>query len=286
MTDPRQRFASADEMRQALRAVGRTPVPAAAGADTTRQVAAATAAFPPTSVLRAPPAPPRHARSRWSRYLLPGVAVAIVAVLLLLFVFEGGQPTSPSASSTSRTTAVVHPSPSDAQATAITQLAASLADGGLPGDRALASALDARPPRSQASGGSPPRQASLTLAGVLLAGGGITEGQFQDVATVLQPTGATVPTTTTTTDHDDHHHGPSTVPTPPVRGDHKDHGGLGSGPLGGPAGNTGDVAAPASARASADSRPVGPPCPEAAGPGEPPPDPLVRCGVEAGANTT
>ena len=49
----------------------------------------------------------------------------------------------------------------------------------------------------------PARQASaqqaLSLAGVLLDGGGITSGQYQDVVNVLQPTGATTTTTTTTT---------------------------------------------------------------------------------------
>ena len=48
----------------------------------------------------------------------------------------------------------------------------------------------------------PDRQSSaqqdLSLARVLLAGGGITTGQYKDVVNVLQPTGATVTTTTVT----------------------------------------------------------------------------------------
>ena len=41
-------------------------------------------------------------------------------------------------------------------------------------------------------------QQALSLAGLLLGGGGITSGQYQDVSNVLQPTGATTTTTTTT----------------------------------------------------------------------------------------
>lgn len=237
--DPRQRFASADEMRQSLRTVGRTPAPTATGSATTRRLVGSTAALPPTSVFRAPPAPapaPRHRRPRWSRYLLPGLAAAIVAVLLLLFVIDGGPPTSPSASSTSRTAAVVHPSPSVAQAAAIRRVAASLARGNLPGDPALASSLDATAAAKPGFRRESAAQQSLNLAGVLLAGGGITQAQFQDVASVLQATGATVPTTTTTTSSTTTTTVPSTVPTPPGRG-HKDH----AGPAGGPAANTGET---------------------------------------------
>ena len=94
-----------------------------------------------------------------------------------------------------RETAAAEPTRRDA---AIKTLATSLAGGALPGDGALAGALEttaARPP-------GPSRQSSaqedLSLALVLLAGGGITTGQFQDVVNVLQPTGATVTTTTVT----------------------------------------------------------------------------------------
>jgi serine/threonine protein kinase len=235
VTDPRQRFGSADEMQHALRSAARGPTPAASDTGTTRLLVGETAAFPPTSVFRAPPAPaPRPRRRHWSRYLLPGLAAAIVAVLLLLFVFEGGQPTAPSTPSTSHTDAAVHPSASVAEATAIKRVAASLAGAGLPGDRALAASLDATAGAKPGASRESAAQQSLNLAGVLLAGGGITQEQFQDVASVLQATGATVPTTTTTTTTTTV---PTTAPTPPGRGDHKDHGG----PGGGPAANTGDT---------------------------------------------
>ena len=88
--------------------------------------------------------------------------------------------------------------PTDAEGSAIAALATSLADAGLPGDGALASALQ----QTAAQAPGPARQASaqqaLSLAGVLLDGGGITSGQYQDVANVLEPTGATTTTTTVT----------------------------------------------------------------------------------------
>jgi ferric-dicitrate binding protein FerR (iron transport regulator) len=238
VTDPRQRFGSADEMQRALRSAARGPAPAAAG--TTQRLVGETAALPPTSVLRTPPAPTPPARRRhWSRYLVPGVAAAIAAVLLLLFVVEGGQPATPSGSSASRTAAAVHPSPSVAEANAIKQVAASLAGAGLPGDRALASSMDGTAAAKPGARREAAAQQSLNLAGVLLAGGGITQEQFQDVASVLQSTGATVPTTTTTTTTTTTV--PSSLLTPPGRGDHKDHGGPGGGPGAGPAGNSGDT---------------------------------------------
>ncbi len=90
----------------------------------------------------------------------------------------------------------------------------------------MAHALDA----TAAQRPGPNRQASaeqaLSLAQVLLSGGGITPGQYQAVVNVLQPTGATVPTTTVPS---------TTVPTVPAPdpsplgflfgGHHHDHGG-------------------------------------------------------------
>jgi hypothetical protein len=131
-----------------------------------------------------------------------------------------------------QTQAVTKPSPTttpttDAESSAITTLAASLASGGYPGDGALASALQATAAQPPGADRQSAAQQALSLAGVLLDGGGITTGQYQDVITVLQPTGATVTTTTVT---------PPTVPQPlqtPFFGGH-DHGhGPGHGPDGG-----------------------------------------------------
>jgi serine/threonine-protein kinase len=211
--DPRQRFSSAEEMLQALRARER-PLPfGAAHLAATEPMKDATAVLPApqrASILQSPPQPSSLRKRRWRRYLVPGALAALIALaLLLLFLLGPSQPAPTHGPSTSRTTAVVHHPKAgpDAQATAIRQLATSLAGGGLPGDAALATSLDATAAAKAGAARETAAQATLALAGVLYAGGGISGTQFQDVATALQPTGATVPTTT--------------VPTtqPPVPGD-------------------------------------------------------------------
>ena len=111
-------------------------------------------------------------------------------------------PTNPVAkhhAASRQTQAVTRPSTTtttDAESSAISTLATSLADGGFPGDGALAGALQATAAQPVGAGREAAAQQTLALAGVLLDGGGITRGQYQDVVTVLQPTGATVTTTT------------------------------------------------------------------------------------------
>jgi hypothetical protein len=128
--------------------------------------------------------------------------VAAFAVTLFAVLWGGTQPTGPAASAAkhhARTQALTRPDrqPTDTEGSAITALATSVGGGGLPGDGALASALQ----ETAAQAPGPARQASaqqaLSLAGVLLDGGGISSGQYQDVVNVLQPTGATTTTTTT-----------------------------------------------------------------------------------------
>jgi hypothetical protein len=178
----------------------------------------ATAAMPApaaTSVLHSAPAPSSPGPHRWGRYLLPGAAALIVLALLLLFLLTPGQSTPTQGSAASRTTTVHHPKVArDPQATAIRQLAASLATGGLPGDPALASSLDATAGAKAGAARETAAEATLTLAGVLYAGGGISGTQLQDVATVLQSTGATIPTTTV----------PTTTPTTAPKGPGPGHG--------------------------------------------------------------
>jgi serine/threonine-protein kinase len=193
--DPRNRFTSASEMLQAVRS-------AAGGTGAPPPVATTAEPVP----LRAAPTPQRpregRARTRSRRRRIGRSASVVVAVALALVVllWKTTQPTAPAASVAQH---LVHtqaltrpdPSPADTEGTAIATLAAALADGGLPGDGTLASAL--RQAASAAPGSA--RQASarlaLALAGVLLDAGGITPGQYQDVVNVLRPTGAT-PTTT------------------------------------------------------------------------------------------
>ncbi|HUE06587.1 MAG TPA: serine/threonine-protein kinase [Acidimicrobiales bacterium] len=227
-TDPRQRFSSAEEMLHALRE-RRKPSPlGAAAVAATEPIESGTAVLPApprTSVLPSPPAPSSPAH-RWRRFLLPGAAALIILLLLLLFVLTPGQPAPQHGIAGSRTTAVHHQAKAgrDPQATAIRQLATSLAGGGLPGDAALATSLEATAAAKAGVERETAAQATLTLAGVLYAGGGISGTQFQDVANDLQSTGASVPTTTV----------PTTVPTPPnpgPAGKGHDHGGD-SGPAG------------------------------------------------------
>ena len=108
----------------------------------------------------------------------------------------------------------------DSEAKAIRALAASLAGTGLPGDRALAGALGATASQHPETARVAAAGNALSLAQVLLAGGGITPAQYQDVVNTLQPTGAAVPTTTTTTTT-------TTIPPPPAAAPHGPHHGAG-----------------------------------------------------------
>jgi len=211
-TDPRDRFTSANEMWQSLRIAAGGPGPAPQLPGPQRMVATAFTAprrpapsVPGTAVLTAPhprrPSRRPRGRARRRRVVVGAVLVAALAVTLFAVLWGGTQPTGPAASAAkhhARTQALTRPDrqPTDTEGSAITALATSLGDGGLPGDGALASALQ----ETAAQAPGPARQASaqqaLSLAGVLLDGGGISSGQYQDVVNVLQPTGATTTTTT------------------------------------------------------------------------------------------
>jgi len=100
---------------------------------------------------------------------------------------------------------------------AIKALAGALAGAGLPGDQALASGLDETASQHRGTSRVAAAQNALSLAEVLLAGGGITPAQYQDVVNTLLPTGATVPTTTTTTTTT------TTIPPQPAAAHHGPH---------------------------------------------------------------
>jgi serine/threonine protein kinase len=213
-TDPRERFRSANDMAQSLRAVAagsgqaprlpltpRRPTTTAPGAGPPRHPTPR----PGTAVLTAGRPPrPRDGSVRTRRRRLIGATVVALAIALALFValWCGTQPTGPATSPAAhdgRTQALTRPDtkPTDTEGPAITALATALANGGLPGDDTLAGAL--RETAAEPAGTA--RQASarqaLSLAGVLLGAGGITPGQYQDVANVLHPTGTTTTTTVT-----------------------------------------------------------------------------------------
>jgi hypothetical protein len=229
--EARDRFPSADAMIEALHTLGRPdrstePQGAAVGmAPTTELAASPPSAGNGTALLHqqptAPPHPKRRRRRLWFALLVLGVTAA---ALLALFLVNRNAPSVPPANAASHHTAAGHHTPADSVRTAIRQAASSLAGQGQPGDASLAAALDATAAQSL----GPARQAAadqtLVLAQVLLAGGGITYGQYQDVVSVLGPTGATVPTTTapsTTV--------PPTAPAAPPAGHGHGHG-HGAGP--------------------------------------------------------
>jgi tRNA A-37 threonylcarbamoyl transferase component Bud32 len=219
--DPDQRFSSADGMLQALglgTGIRRAPGPprAVTASVPVRAVVPATATTPApgTAHLTSPPAPcqrdTRTSTRRRRRLVLAAVSAAFLGGTLFLLLDADAPSTGPTATTAKhhvarpQTQAVTKPSPTttpttDAESSAITTLAASFASGGSPGDGALASALQATAAQTPGADRQSSAQQTLSLAGVLLNGGGITSEQYQDVVTVLQPTGATVTTTTVTT---------------------------------------------------------------------------------------
>jgi hypothetical protein len=217
--DPRDRFPSADAMNEALRSVGRpnrntAPFGAAAViAGTTDLAAGPTPIRNGTALLvETPLAPPRPKRRRRARWLALAALAAVAVALLVLFLVNRNAPSVPPANAASHhTTTGQHPPIADSEGTAIRQAASSLAGQGEPGDASLAAALDATAAQSPGPGRQAAADQTLVLAQVLLAGGGITYAQYQDVVSVLGPTGATVPTTTVPTTTV-----PPRAPTPPA----------------------------------------------------------------------
>jgi hypothetical protein len=213
--EPHARFSSAEDMLRSLRSGAAGPLPVAAARQRRAEEATTTTVprRPPagTAVLTAPPpARPRDAGSRVRRRRLALAAIAVLALALAAALFallRGDWATGPATPVAShhappRTQAVTRSTAQqvpDAESSAITALATSLANGGLPGDGALASALQATAAQPPGTAREASAEQALSLAGVLLDGGGISPGQYQNVVTVLQPTGATVTTTTTTT---------------------------------------------------------------------------------------
>jgi len=143
-------------------------------------------------------------------------ALAVLAATLFLLLQGGDRPTDPATSATSHHAATG----ADRERAAITALAASLARAGMPGDGALAATLRSVATAHPGASRTAAAQAALSLAQVLLDGGGITPGQYQQVAAVLEAVGATPPATTTTT---------TAPPAPVVAPHHGPHHGQGDG---------------------------------------------------------
>jgi hypothetical protein len=206
--DPRDRFTSADEMAQMLGTTsGGRPAHRAARAQgpvTTTTVPPRRPSPVPGATAIAPrPRRPRDRSAQVRRRRVIGAVVVLLAVAVALFVTFWGdtKPTGPAASPAKRvrTQALTRPAPKppDTEGSAITALATALANGGLPGDGALASVLQETAAAAPGAARQTSAQQALSLAGVLLGRGGITPGQYQDVANVLHPTGTTTTTTVT-----------------------------------------------------------------------------------------
>jgi eukaryotic-like serine/threonine-protein kinase len=246
-TDPLDRFASTGEMLQTLKTRAAESAPMIR--PTPRQTAApATAAMPVrpaatrpgTAILSPPPPsrdPVRRRRVQRRRAIFTAVAVLALAAALFLLLERHVHPTAPAASTSTHHVARARSHPTDSEASAIKTLATSLAHGGLPGDAPLADALDATAAQPAGAGRQSSAQQDLSLAQVLLTGGGITAGQYQDVVNTLQPTGATVTTTPVTAATPPTTPTPGTAPSPAGQLFH-DHGHGGHG-FGGGAGDQG-----------------------------------------------
>jgi len=221
-SDPSDRFVSAEAMRGALE-TAQTDGGVATVAAT---VPLRTVAPPPvdvtadeparTAALLAPPVAPSPAPSRrrnaTALVAIGAGAMLLLAIVLVLVTSGGSKGPPPTAYSQGTTHHATH---TDPERHAIHSLATSLASGGLAGDPALASALQAAAAQPPGAARQAAAEQALVLGSVLLAGGGISDAQFQDVVSILQPTGATAPTTVP----------PTTQPAPAPPGqDHHGHG--------------------------------------------------------------
>ena len=207
--DPCRRFSSATEMLHALHAPPdgtprRTRPPGIA----TPPPTVPTRPAPGTSAMPTQPAQVerqvRRIRVRRRRLALAALAVVALAAAAFVLFEDKAQPNGPTSpvaqlhATSPQTRALTRPSTTpttDAESSAISALATALAEGGFPGDGALARALQATAAQPTGADRESSAQQALSLAGVLLDGGGITAGQYQDVVSALEPTGATDTTT-------------------------------------------------------------------------------------------
>jgi eukaryotic-like serine/threonine-protein kinase len=224
--DPRQRFSSAEAMAEALGTLQRRPgPPGSANAVPTRPLTARTVPGTPPVLARQPPVRPVRRHPWWHIALLAAIAVVLTATVAYGLAVGTVQPTAPAtsrgAAAPPATSTRTHAK--DPERSAIRTVAAQIAQGGMPGDPAMAAALDATAAEPAGTQRQASAEQALSLAQVLVNGNGITADQYQDVVSTLQATGATVPTTTTTT---------TTVPAPSLFepfGGHGFHHGHGDG---------------------------------------------------------
>ncbi len=245
--EPEQRFASAEDMQQALASLQRErqPVPLVltSNAHAATQPLAATAAPRPadppshTMALPAPPlprpvAPARHGRRRLLAGLaLGGLVLAAVLGLAALLVSSGGSGPAPGAAPAHHRSAHTASHPSDPVGSDLRSAAGTVAAGSMPGDAVLAQALDQTAAQPAGTHRTAVAQQAIALGQVLLDAGAITSGEYQDAASALEAAGASPadvplnPLNTTTT---------APGPPGPGQGSGHGHGHDHSGPDGGP----------------------------------------------------
>jgi eukaryotic-like serine/threonine-protein kinase len=204
--EPEQRYASAEEMLQALAGLQRerAPVPLVLTSSAPATEPMATHGAPqgddPPSRTRALPVPPLprpalpggHRRRRLLAGLAAGGLVLAAALgLAAALVSSGGTPPAHRAAAPAhhRNTHTVS-KPSDPAGSALRSAAGTIATGSRPGDALLARALDltaAQPPGAHRVAVA---QLAIALAQALLDGGGISSADYQDAASALEAAGA------------------------------------------------------------------------------------------------
>jgi serine/threonine-protein kinase len=233
--DPDDRFASAAAMMDAL--AHPQPERAPLAPTVTRPVSTQpltvtpppapgrTFAPPASPVPRDPPRSPHRRRRRLVAALV--VALALTGGFTLAYALThrtGGHATQGHASTAAKASPPHAPAPSqpvDTVGAALTSEATSLTAGAMPGDNALAGALEATAAQPPGPGRINAAQQAMALAQVLQFGGGISSDQYQTVTAVLESAGASppvVPTAPATTPPQQTPQ-PQTPPAPP-----SDHG--------------------------------------------------------------
>jgi serine/threonine-protein kinase len=209
--DPDARFASAAAMARALADLQRgratplsptetSPVSTQAFTVTPPPARARTEAMPAGQV----PRPPQRAPHRFRRRVLAGFVVLLALAGGLTIAYglahrAGGHAArhASTAAHASQPTAPAPSPPVDTVGAALTAEATSLSDGAMPGDQALASALDATAAQPPGPSRVAAAQQAMGLAEILRFGGGITTDQYQAATATLESAGATPPATST-----------------------------------------------------------------------------------------
>jgi hypothetical protein len=210
-SNPEERYASAEQMLQALATLQRDQVPRSlvltSSAPPATRLLRAAAPPPPdptpsrTQVLPAAPRPAAlpaalPAAQRRHRHRLAGLAIGGFALAAALGVAAGlvssGHPGPTHSAARPPAPRTVHTvaRPTDPVGTQLRAAAATIAAGTLPGDAVMAQALDAAAAQPAGSSRVAVAQEALALADVLSVAGTISTSEYGDAVTALEATGA------------------------------------------------------------------------------------------------